>query len=92
MKNAVVKTIIMLVIMGLLSSLTVLSTSLEGKANSFSVGSEVVKASDKIECNVCDGTGDCQTCNGDKKLEDGSKCYMCDGSGDCWFCDGEGNY
>lgn len=37
------------------------------------------------DCPGCDGTGDCQNCNG----EDDS-CDWCDGAGECQECDGTG--
>lgn len=46
----------------------------------------------KIECNVCDASGDCQKCSGTGKITSGAECSVCNGSGDCWFCNGAGSY
>lgn len=38
-----------------------------------------------IDCPGCDGTGDCQSCNGEDE-----HCDMCGGVGECPECDGAG--
>lgn len=37
------------------------------------------------DCGGCQGTGSCQTCNGDDE-----NCEECEGTGDCLECDGTG--
>lgn len=38
-----------------------------------------------LDCPGCDGTGDCQSCNGED-----DHCDTCDGVGECLECDGTG--
>ena len=52
----------------------------------------------RSNCDICDGSGICQTCMGSGKFgehwEDDylveDECYDCGGSGDCWHCNGSG--
>lgn len=37
------------------------------------------------DCSACNGTGQCQICNGEDE-----DCQDCDGTGDCVECDGSG--
>ncbi|MBQ4050397.1 MAG: zinc-ribbon domain-containing protein [Oscillospiraceae bacterium] len=50
----------------------------------------------KVPCNVCDRTGDCQTCGGDGYLyssasgKEDRNCYSCSHTGNCSSCSGKG--
>jgi uncharacterized lipoprotein YehR (DUF1307 family) len=41
-------------------------------------------------CGNCNGTGDCEYCDGTGTDQDGYKCYLCKGTGDCSHCEGSG--
>lgn len=47
---------------------------------------------DEGQCDLCDGSGDCQDCGGtgEDHDDDEEECDSCDGSGRCHHCDGTG--
>lgn len=47
--------------------------------------SERIRAPRLEDCPECDGTGDCQSCNGEDE-----NCDTCDGTWECLGCDGTG--
>lgn len=49
---------------------------------------------DRIKCNACGGSGDCQACypSGSGRNIQGNACPTCNGTGKCFICNGDGSY